>query len=101
MKHFTRPKKVAGVTLPVPIYGDEATTDELIRRVNERVKLIESGSDRIDTQAFALLAAVSFAEEARAERALRETQQADLVRSLRKVTEALRSLFRDFQKLAP
>jgi cell division protein ZapA (FtsZ GTPase activity inhibitor) len=96
VKHFTLQKKVAGVTLSVPIYVDEATTDDLIRKVTKRMKEVEEGSDRIDTQAFALLAALSFADEARAERELRDRQQADLLRTLRKVTEALRSLLRDF-----
>jgi cell division protein ZapA (FtsZ GTPase activity inhibitor) len=96
VKHFTLKKKVGGITLPVPIYVDEATTDDLIRKVNRRMKELEDESGRIDTQAYALLTALAFAEEARAERERSETQQADLLRTLKKLTEALRSLLRDF-----
>lgn len=96
MKGFTLKKKVAGLTLNVPIYVDEATTDELVRKVTERIKQIEQESERVDTQAYAVLAALAFAAELRAEQDLREQHEADLLRSLRKVTEALRSLARDF-----
>ncbi|HPK00476.1 MAG TPA: cell division protein ZapA [Candidatus Hydrogenedentes bacterium] len=60
-KHRTT---VAGVSLNLPVYGTPEETEELATLVTERIKQIESDSTRIDTQAYALSAAVHFAAEA-------------------------------------
>ena len=60
-KHRTT---VAGVSLTLPIYGSPEETEELAARVSEQIKQIEADSTRIDTQAYALTAAVHFAAEA-------------------------------------
>jgi len=96
MKAFTQKKQVAGVTLQVPIYTDEATTNALIQQVNDRIEEIASTADRIDTQAFALLAALSFAADLHNQQTQHEQQQSNQLRALKKLTESLRSLLRDF-----
>ena len=53
-----------GATLPArPVQGDVTNTRALVKKINARLKQIEAGSDRVDTQTFALLAAFSFAAE--------------------------------------
>ncbi len=89
-------RKVGGATLQVPVFVDEETTDELVRLVNARLQKIEGESTRIDTQAFALLAAVSFAEDYLRLQEERRHDQEEILKTLRKVTEALRALARDF-----
>ncbi len=96
MKRMTIQRKVAGVTLPVPIYQDEKTTSELIEMVNERVRDIEAQSTRIDTHAFALLAALSFAADLHETRQQREREGRELLKALRKIAESLRRLTRDY-----
>lgn len=54
---------VGGVKLVVPVFQDTITTNGIIQRVNDRLAKIEAGAARIDTQAFALQTAVSFAME--------------------------------------
>lgn len=96
MKRMIVQRKVAGVTVPVPVYQDEKTTTDLIEMVNERVREIENQSTRIDTHAFALLAALSFAAELHEARQQREREVRDILKTLRKITEALRRLTRDY-----
>lgn len=55
--------QIAGKTISVPVYDTTEHTRALVSRVNERLKEIEAESDRIDTQAFALRTALSFAAE--------------------------------------
>jgi cell division protein ZapA (FtsZ GTPase activity inhibitor) len=50
--------------LKVPILVDRDTTQRIAAKVNARLAEIERNSERVDTQAFALLAAMSFAMEA-------------------------------------
>jgi cell division protein ZapA (FtsZ GTPase activity inhibitor) len=56
---------IAGSRIRVPIFGDEAATKALAERVSQEVAAIEASSERIDTQAFALQAAMAFAAESR------------------------------------
>jgi cell division protein ZapA (FtsZ GTPase activity inhibitor) len=99
MKRPTLRKKIANSTLQVPIYGNEKRTDELIQQVNERVKQIEEESDRIDTQAFAILAALSFAAEVRELQEARAAEGENVLRNLRKLAESIRALTRDYREL--
>ncbi len=55
--------RIAGKSITVPVYRDRRTTLRLVKLLDERIKEIEKASDRIDTQAFALQAALSFAAE--------------------------------------
>jgi len=52
---------VGGVKLTVPVFEDAVTTHGIIQQVGERLAAIEASAARIDTQAFALQTAVSFA----------------------------------------
>jgi len=76
----------------VPLYRDAETTREIAARVNERLEEIEEATGRVDTQAFALIAAYMFAaDEDRMTRERGEETQELLVR-LDKVCTALRGL---------
>jgi len=56
---------VGGIPLRIPVYIDAATTQAIVDDVNAMLKQIEQESARVDTQRFALLAAVHFATEVR------------------------------------
>lgn len=87
---------VAGVKLSVPVLADPETTLRAAREVTRRIRLIERESARIDTQAFALQAAISLAEDLEARDQVQESDDAEMVLALEKLTEALRSLLEDF-----
>ena len=59
---------VGRMTFRVPVNGDPERTLRAIEAVNERLRGIEESAPRIDDLLFALLAAVSFAEELEQER---------------------------------
>ena len=88
--------RIGGKTVAVPIYKDEVTTLQLVESVNARLRDIEESSRKIDTQAFALQAAFTFAadlaraheEEAASEGALLQA----LTRMHIALTEALRGI---------
>ena len=75
-----------------PYREDEATTQEIARRVNERIQTIEAASTRIDTQRFALQAAFSLAADLHLlETKVREDER-ELLRALDQIAGALRVL---------
>lgn len=55
--------RVAGVSIEAPVFGSRAQTEKLAERVTERMREFEKKASRIDTQAFAILTALSFAAE--------------------------------------
>lgn len=84
--------EVGGKTVHSPVFEDVHTTRELAKQVTERLKAIESESDRIDTQAFALTAAISFAHEASRLRNEQEADTQDILKALDELTQRLRKL---------
>lgn len=96
-----KPKKlrstIANVSLDVPMYGSEAATNDAIERVNQRIREVEAASDRIDTQAFALLAAVSLAVELNDAEETLERDAKDLMMALSELSDKLRGLLDDVE----
>ena len=91
--------KVGGKTLEVPVFKDARTTLKLAEALNERMKFIEAASGRIDTQAFALEAALAFAAQAQA---LAESADADRVetfKELERLSRAVDKLVREFRQV--
>jgi len=96
---------VGGMRLRVPVIVDAETTQSVVDRVNERLKQIQSQSTRIDTYAFSVLAAVSFAGEVeeltrRSENAQRQADKErdqetrELLSALGDINKALRNVLR-------
>ena len=84
--------RIAGKSITVPVYHDRRTTLRLIKLVDDRIKEIEKASDRIDTQAFALEAALSFAAElAEAEKA-HEKETTEVFNDLDRLSKTLDEL---------
>lgn len=83
----------------VPIVGDEATTLRLAEELSARLQQIETESERIDTQAFALRAAFEYAAELHRLRRERDEEQHDLAIVLDRVVSSLQDLRTDFQDL--
>ncbi len=96
-KPGTMQVKVGGVTLTVPVCGDEETTEAIVARVEARLSEIEEKSTRIDSQAFALAAAMSFASDLHKATTARESDTEQFSDALEGLTEALEALLEDFQ----
>lgn len=84
--------EVGGKTVHSPIFEDVHTTRELAKQVTERLAAIERDADRIDTQAFALTAAISFAHDAAQLRAEQEADTRAILKALDDLTQRLRKL---------
>ena len=89
--------RIAGKSIKVPIYRDRRTTLKLIQRLNSRIQEIEKNSDRIDTQAFALQAALSFAAELADIEAEQEAETTQVFNELDALTKTLDRLQREYQ----
>lgn len=89
--------KIGGGTFSVPILKDKDTTYHIAKQLQKRIKEIEKISTRIDTQAFAIEAAMSFAfAQLTAEEDLEENTQ-ELMKALAKLSEHLDSLTSEFE----
>jgi len=84
--------QIANTTLHVPVLHDPKTTQALAARVHERILAIERQSNRIDTQAFAIQAALSFAHELEDLTEANRNDVRELMLSLDKIAETLRRL---------
>ena len=84
--------KIAGKTVNVPVFEDVHTTRELAKHVSERIAEVEKAADRIDTQAFALITAMSFAHEAVTLAKEQESDTEELLRRHDDLSKRLRAL---------
>ena len=92
MKPKTVNARIAGIQLDVPLYTDEERTRQIIQIVADKLQEIESASTRIDTQVFALLAAIAFAAQLDDQLQHAERDQRELVKALHGVLESIRKL---------
>lgn len=88
--------KIGGSVFNVPILKDKDTTYHIAKMVQQRIKDIEKRSHRIDTQAFAVEAAMSFAfDQLDAEDEL-EDNTTELMKALSNLSKEIDSITRDF-----
>ncbi|GMV91548.1 MAG: hypothetical protein AMXMBFR82_13260 [Candidatus Hydrogenedentota bacterium] len=90
MKNPTLQVKMGGKTVTVPVYRDEATTLRIVGRVNQRLGEIEESSPRIDTQAFALQTAYTFAVELARAESEADADEQDCLQALGRLAQALK-----------
>ena len=95
IEHQTK-VRIAGKTITVPIYHDRRTTLRLAKRLDERIQEIEKASERIDTQAFALEAAISFAAELADAEQEREEETTQAFNDLDRLSKTLEELVREY-----
>ena len=88
--------RIAGKTITVPVYRDRRTTLRLAKRLDERIQEIEKASSRIDTQAFALEAAISFAAELADAEQEREEETTQVFNDLDSLSKTLDQLVREY-----
>ncbi len=88
--------RIAGKNISVPVYRDRRTTLQLAKRLDERIQEIEKASDRIDTQAFALEAAIAFAAELADAEQEHEDETAEVFRDMDRLSETLDKLVREY-----
>ena len=84
------------IRLHAPVYGSEGATRELAADVNRRLKEIEEKSQRIDTQAFALLAALSFAANVQDLKEAQQEETASVLVTLDEFSESLDGLLEEY-----
>lgn len=84
--------RIAGQRLNVPVYGSEERTKQLAEELEIHIREIEEESDRIDSHAFALQAALHYISRYREEEETRGAETRDIrklhVEEFRKETEA-------------
>ena len=84
--------RIAKVNLRLPVYHDAQTTLRLAEEVSARVAEMEAEAGRIDSQAFALQAAVAFAAELHADKAAREADNRELLKALNRIASQLKAM---------
>jgi len=87
--------RIAGASLHVPIIQDEQTTRTIIDQVQESLQRIEQSSNRIDTQAFALRAAIEFAAELHDLKAQYQNETREILATLDNILTRLRLITED------
>lgn len=87
---------LAGVRLNIEPYGDPETTRRAAAEVSRMVLEIEARSSRIDTQAFALEAALAFAAQLDLRDKDQVTETKDLMVVFDELTGSLRALLDEF-----
>lgn len=93
--------EIAGVTITVPVYGDVMHTRRLAAEVTRRISQIEQQSTKVDTQAFALAAALSFAADLNKSQEDRAQDTRALLRTLDKILTELRAILKSVDKSRP
>ena len=92
MTNQTIRTRIAGTVVELPLVRDEAYTAQIADKVTERFREIEAASSRINTQAFALQAAFSFAAELEHLNTEREEEIRELVHALANLAGRLEDL---------
>lgn len=88
--------RIAGKTITVPVYRNRRTTLRLAKRLDERIQEIEKAGSRIDTQAFALEAAISFLAELADAEQEREEETTQVFNDLDSLSKTLDELAREY-----
>ncbi len=84
--------KVGRRLLDVPICEDEETTRKIAKEIDDRIDAIEARSDRVDSIAYALTAAVELAIELHKARTDHERENKELFMALEKTEETIRRI---------
>lgn len=87
---------LGGAKIEIPIANDKESTLKAVERVNRHLKEIEKKSRRIDTQTFALLAAVAFAEEVEQIEADESAADAEIANALGNIADTLGEIVEEF-----
>ena len=87
---------IAGARLIVPAYLGEAETRKLAAEVSRRIRDIETESETIDTHAFALKAALSFAADLVQSEEDQKEDSKDILLALDALSDGLRNVLDQF-----
>jgi cell division protein ZapA (FtsZ GTPase activity inhibitor) len=82
--------------LKVPMIVDQETTLRIAQKVNARLEEVEKQSDRVDSHAFALIAAMSFAAELEE---VQKTLAAERKMSMEERTQETKEFFVELDKI--
>lgn len=88
--------RLGRIRLRAPVYHTEEATRALAADVNRRLKEIEAKSQRVDTQAFALLAALSFAADVEDLKEAQHEETSSVLVALDQFSETLDALLDEY-----
>lgn len=94
-EHLTE-VEIAGRRLTVPVFKDSLSTQRIAARVTAKIEQIEKKSRRIDTHAFALQAAYSFASLLAASKETTDGDEKELLVTLDEITQTLYKILDEF-----
>jgi hypothetical protein len=83
---------IARATLEVPIVDDEDTTRKLVEQINDRIAQYEAHAKRIDSVAFALQAAFSFAADLHRAKQLHTEETKEVTLALERLLQTLKEV---------
>jgi len=89
---------VGGINISVPILKDEKTTLKIIDDVNDRIEEIESSTSRVDSQAFAIMAAVSFATELQQLKLAQQAENKEIAVALDSISNTMQAILEEFEE---
>jgi cell division protein ZapA (FtsZ GTPase activity inhibitor) len=86
--------KIGRTTLQVPVHINEDETHRIVDRLNRRLEQIEAASGRIDSQAFAALAAYEFAVETETAREECRSEEKEIAVALDRLNQELKRILK-------
>ncbi len=89
--------RIGNRTFSVPRLKDDDTTYHIAKLLQNRIKEIEARADRIDTQAFAIEAAMSFAYELLESEETLEAETTEMMSELSKLSKKLNDICLEFE----
>lgn len=83
---------IGRTTVQVPVVDDEKTTLALVEAINDRIAGLEAHAKRIDSMAFALQAAFTFAADLHHAKRAHEAETREATLAMERVIQTLRDV---------
>ena len=88
--------RIGGRQFTVPVYDDVDNTFHLAKQLQQRLTAIEESASRVDTQAFAIEAAMQILHDFQLSEAERQADTTDMMAELKRLSTRLDELVREF-----
>ena len=88
--------RIGGRQFTVPVFDDVDNTFHLAKQLQERLTVIEDKAERVDTQAFAIEAAMQILHELQTSEDERNADTTDMMAELKRFSTRLDDLVRNF-----
>lgn len=88
--------RIGGRQFNVPVYDDVDNTFHLAKQLQERLTAIEDAAERVDTQSFAVEAALEILHDLQRSEVEREADTTDMMAELKRLTARLDQLVQEY-----